>query len=358
MDPMGWGIDGLGFGINHPSPLLNFQILEPRLSKKTWHDWVDGERFAGWKGWWEGVFQKIQTLFLFSKTWSTWFWDTFSQPIRMWSIMSRRRSSPSQQWPRAVTNFCAKMVSLMLSLRVFWTVGSVGGGFKHVLFSPQKSRKWSILMSSCFFSGQLRTNFGHNTFQPSRWWMPAKIDQGMGIHRIHIEVTEVDWFLWMVQKSKPVSNQLRLVRFFSHYWWVYHARSLLSDFSSDMSDIERRPPFLLNTSLGSTLEPLSTNMEVNYALVGIHTKLGKHRTQLNPLLKARAFDASEWNECEIDLVKYLAVHSWSFRLRWLRCYLDFFWRILAISQISPLEIQKETPRTLRKMIRTNVHEQW
>lgn len=65
----------------------------------------------------------------------------------------------------------------------------------------------------------------------------------------------------------------------------FHARSFLSDFSLDTSDIERRPPFLLNTSLGSTLEPLSTNMEVNYALVGIHTKLGVRISQL----KARAF---------------------------------------------------------------------
>lgn len=86
-------------------------------------------KIAGWKS---------RPAFFFSKTWSTWFWDIFSQPIHMWSIMSPRRSSPFQQWPRAVTYFCAKMVSLMLCLRVFWTVFFLGDGFKHVLFSPQK----------------------------------------------------------------------------------------------------------------------------------------------------------------------------------------------------------------------------
>lgn len=102
---------------------------------------------------------KVQTAFFFSKTWSTWFWDTFSQPIHMWSMMSPRRCSPSQQWPRAVTYFCAKMVSLMLCLRVFWTVGFVGGGFKHVLFSPHKLRKWSILMSIFVQLGLVQTRF-------------------------------------------------------------------------------------------------------------------------------------------------------------------------------------------------------
>lgn len=32
--PMGWGIDGLGFGINHSSPLLSFQIWSQDSTKK------------------------------------------------------------------------------------------------------------------------------------------------------------------------------------------------------------------------------------------------------------------------------------------------------------------------------------
>ena len=173
---------------------------------------------------------KVQTRFFFSKTWSTWVLGHFftTNPYMKHHVTKTKFTLSAMatgsnkflrengvldalfagaldrgfcRWWFQTCSFFTTQIEEMIHFDEH--ICSVG-------FGPTRS--------SCFFSGQLRTNFGYNTFQPSRWWMPAKIDQGMGIHRI-------DWFLLMVQKSDCV-KPVEVGRIFSHYWWVcMHARS-------------------------------------------------------------------------------------------------------------------------------------